>query len=60
MHADSIRLCSRPSKGVKLMRLRGNSRVVAVACVPREESEDATETPDESPETSEENLNQDN
>ena len=60
MHADSIRLCSRPSKGVKLMRLRGISRVVAVACVPREESEDATETPDESPETSEENLNQDN
>ena len=59
MHADSIRLCSRPSKGVKVMRLKGISKVVAVACVPREESEDV-ETPEESPEDSEENLNKDN
>lgn len=59
MHADSIRLCSRPSKGVKVMRLRGISKVVAVACVPREESEEV-ETPEESPEDSEENLNKDN
>ncbi len=59
MHADSIRLCSRPSKGVKVMRLRGISKVVAVACVPREESEEV-EMPEESPEDSEENLNKDN
>ncbi|MGN1043961.1 MAG: DNA gyrase subunit A [Acutalibacteraceae bacterium] len=52
MHADSIRLCSRPSKGVKVMRLRGASKVVAVACVPREESEDTYEN-------QEENLNKD-
>ncbi len=59
MHADSIRLCSRPSKGVKVMRLRGISKVVAVACVPRDESEEV-ETPEESPETSEEILDKDN
>lgn len=59
MHADSIRLCSRPSKGVKVMRLRGISKVVAVACVPRDESEEV-ETPEESPEASEEILDKDN
>lgn len=59
MHADSIRLCSRPSKGVKVMRLRGISKVVAVACVPRDESEEV-ETPEESPEDSEEILDKDN
>ena len=59
MHADSIRVCSRPSKGVKVMRLRGISKVVAVACVPRDESEEV-ETPEESPETSEEILDKDN
>ncbi len=48
MHADSIRLCSRPSKGVKVMRLRGISKVVAVACVPREENEE-TVSPEEEP-----------
>ena len=59
MHADSIRLCSRPSKGVKVMRLRGISKVVAVACVPRDESEEV-ETPEESLEASEEILDKDN
>lgn len=59
MHADSIRLCSRPSKGVKVMRLRGISKVVAVACVPRDESEEV-ETPEKSPEDSEEILDKDN
>lgn len=59
MHADSIRLCSRPSKGVKVMKLRGISKVVAVACVPRDESEEV-ETPEESHETSEEILDKDN
>lgn len=60
MHADSIRLCSRPSKGVKVMRLRGISKVVAVACVPREESDDITDISEEIPENSEENLDKDN
>ena len=59
MHADSIRLCSRPSKGVKVMRLRGASKVVAVACVPREESEDTDENQEENSANSEENLNKD-
>lgn len=39
--ADTIRKCSRPSKGVKVMRLVNGSKVVAVACVPREESDDS-------------------
>lgn len=59
MHADSIRLCSRPSKGVKVMKLRGISKVVAVACVPRDESEDTDENQEENSANSEENLNKD-
>lgn len=39
MHAATIRKCSRPSKGVKVMRLTDNSKVVAVACVPHDEDE---------------------
>lgn len=33
IHADSIRICARPSKGVLLMRVTENSRVVTVARV---------------------------
>ena len=39
IQADTVRKCSRPSKGVKVMRLVGNGKVVAVACVPRDESD---------------------
>ena len=37
INADTIRKCSRPSKGVKVMKLVGDGKVVAMACVPREE-----------------------
>ncbi len=37
--ADTIRKCSRLSKGVKVMKMANGSKVVAVACVPREDSE---------------------
>ena len=43
MEASTIRTCSRPSKGVKVMRLADDSKVVAVACVPHEEEQDETE-----------------
>ncbi len=39
--ASSIRQCSRTSKGVKVMRLSENNKVVAVACVPHEQEEDS-------------------
>ena len=38
--ADTIRKCSRPSKGVKVMKIVGNGKVVAMACVPKEETEE--------------------
>ena len=41
--AGEIRECARPSKGVKVMRLAEDSRVVTLARVPHEEGE-ATET----------------
>ena len=40
IEADTVRQCARPSKGVKVMKLVGDSKVVAVACVPREEKDD--------------------
>ena len=45
INADTIRKCSRPSKGVKVMKLVGGGKVVAMACVPREEdSEEKVES----------------
>ncbi len=40
IEASSIRECSRPSKGVRVMRLSENNKVVAVACVPHGQQED--------------------
>lgn len=37
--ADTIRICNRPSKGVTLMRIGENDKVVTVARAPHEESE---------------------
>lgn len=57
IEADTVRQCARPSKGVKVMKLVGDSKVVAVACVPREEKDDEdSENPEETqdPETIEE------
>lgn len=54
INADTIRKCSRPSKGVKVMKLVGDGKVVAMACVPREEdSEEDSEAND--PEEAEQN-----
>ncbi len=39
--ADSIRICSRPSKGVRVMKITGeNNKVVTLARAPHEEEED--------------------
>ena len=35
--ADTIRVCSRPSKGVRVMKIADNNRIVAVASVPHED-----------------------
>lgn len=35
--ADSIRTCARPSKGVRVMKIAENNKIVAVASVPHEE-----------------------
>ena len=37
--AESIRLCARPSKGVRVMRVQEGSKVVTLARVPHEEDE---------------------
>jgi DNA gyrase subunit A len=37
IEANSIRECSRPSKGVRVMKVSNNNKVVAVACVPCED-----------------------
>lgn len=47
IRANSIRECARPSKGVRVMRLTGGSRVVTLARTAHEEDE---EEPDELPE----------
>ena len=54
--ADTVRICNRPSKGVTLMRIGENDKVVTVARAPHEdsESEKTDETAEE--ETSEENT----
>lgn len=58
--AESIRICSRPSKGVTVMKVSGDDKVVTVARAPHEEedeneeeseSENADNKPDERKET---------
>jgi DNA gyrase subunit A len=40
MHIDSIRVMGRAAQGVKLINLKGNSEIAAVARVPRSDEED--------------------
>jgi DNA gyrase subunit A len=47
IHADTIRECSRPSKGVLLMRVTGDSRVVTVARAERSDEEEAAQPEDD-------------
>ena len=41
--ADSIRLCSRPSKGVTVMKVGKDDKVVTIARVPHEDEEEPQE-----------------
>ncbi len=47
IHADSIRECRRPSKGVLLMRVPEGGRVVTLARTPRDDAEPAAEPVDD-------------
>ena len=40
LHADSVRLCRRPSKGVRLMRLQEGVTVVSMVQTARDDSEE--------------------
>lgn len=40
MHIDTIRTMGRAAQGVKLINLKGNSEIAAIACVPRSDEED--------------------
>ena len=43
MHIDTIRTMGRAAQGVKLINLKGNSEIAAIARVPRTEDEDETQ-----------------
>ena len=47
IHADTIRICSRPSKGVLLMRVTGETHVVTVARTARSDDEEAAQPEDD-------------
>lgn len=50
MHADSIRLCRRPAKGVRVMRLQEGVRIVAMESSPRGEADESEiSVPEETP-----------
>ncbi len=40
MHIDTIRTMGRAAQGVKLINLKGNAEIAAIACVPRSDEED--------------------
>ena len=43
MHVDTIRTMGRAAQGVKLINLKNNSEIAAIARVPRSEEEDEEE-----------------
>ena len=45
IRAEQVRLCRRPSKGVRVMRLPDDSRLMAMAVVPHDESEESEALP---------------
>ena len=49
IEASSIRICARPSKGVTVMKLREDSRVVTMAAVPHDDDEE-TQSAENDPE----------
>ena len=45
IRAEQVRVCRRPSKGVRVMRVDENSRLIAMAVVPHDENEADDELP---------------
>ena len=43
MHADEVRQCRRPSKGVRVMTLKDDTRIVSLEVVPKAEDEETAE-----------------
>ncbi len=43
MHVDEIRRCRRPSKGVRVMRVQGDTRIMSLVTTERAEDEDGEE-----------------
>ncbi len=71
IQADSIRVCARPSKGVRVMKLQEGSKVVTLARAPHEEdevddveieddgsAEEGADTPDEPEEELDEEIDE--
>ncbi len=56
--AESIRICARPSKGVKVMRIGEDSRVVTIARAPHEEEAEDLEDDEDGEETGERHINE--
>lgn len=52
--SEEIRLCARPSKGVRVMRLQEGERVVTLACAPKEEENSDGDEPEKQMEDLEE------
>ena len=53
--AESIRVCARPSKGVTVMKVNGEDKVVTIARAPHETEEENSETENENEETAQDN-----
>lgn len=53
MHIDELRVMGRAAQGVKLINLKGNAEIAAVARVPRSDEEDEEEMNGEMPENGE-------
>ena len=51
--ASTIRVCSRPSKGVTIMRIKEDNRVVSVSGAPHDEDEAQSAEDDENAEAPE-------
>ena len=45
--AETIRICSRPSKGVRVMKVQGDNRVVTLARAPHDDEEETAEVEDD-------------
>ncbi len=57
IEAQSVRVCARPSKGVRVMKLAEGSRVITMARVPHDDEEEISAVEDDG--TAEEGLNDD-